>query len=154
MTVIYQPSLSFMQPSPNSRKAVLTGERCHTLEDRFDACFVSVLASKEKQIQQSYRPVIGIHKWFARRPGTVFRNLLLAEFNCEESLHKDYWSAHEFQGVIVDPFMGGNARFRSQPPGIQCRRRGHQPNGVLDCLPIARATRLGGLSTCRGSGNT
>jgi hypothetical protein len=27
------------------------------------------LAAREKQIQQHYRPVISVHKWFARRPG-------------------------------------------------------------------------------------
>ena len=51
------------------------------LEDNYDAAFVAALALQEKQIQQSYRPVIGVHKWFARRPGTLFRNLLHAEYN-------------------------------------------------------------------------
>ena len=32
------------------------------LEDRFDRAFVTRLALREKQIQQNYRPVIGIHK--------------------------------------------------------------------------------------------
>ncbi len=50
------------------------------LEERFDTAFVANLTYKEKQIQQSYRPIIGIHKWFARRPGTLFRALMLAEF--------------------------------------------------------------------------
>jgi adenine-specific DNA methylase len=66
-----------------------------------------MLALREKQIQQNYRPIIGVHKWFARRPGTVFRNLLLAEFNGDEPLESSYWRAHGFQGVIADPFMGG-----------------------------------------------
>jgi hypothetical protein len=51
------------------------------LEDRFDVTFAASLALPEKQIQQSYRPVIGVHKWFARRPGTLFRHLLLAEYD-------------------------------------------------------------------------
>ena len=54
------------------------------LEGRFDAAFVAGLALKEKQIQQNYRPVIGVHKWFACRPGTLFRGLLLAEYADEE----------------------------------------------------------------------
>lgn len=77
------------------------------VEHRFDATFTAALAQREKQIQQSYRPIIGVHKWFARRPGTVFRNLLLAEFNGDEPIAESYWRAHEFQGVIADPFMGG-----------------------------------------------
>ena len=51
------------------------------IETNFRADFASALSLREKQIQQSYRPVIGVHKWFARRPGTLFRSLLLAEFN-------------------------------------------------------------------------
>ncbi len=43
--------------------------------------FISALALREKQIQQNYRPIIAVHKWFARRPGTLFRGLLLAEFS-------------------------------------------------------------------------
>lgn len=50
------------------------------IETDFDIPFVAGLALREKQIQQNYRPLIAIHKWFARRPGTVFRSLLLSEF--------------------------------------------------------------------------
>jgi putative DNA methylase len=50
------------------------------IEHDFDVPFVAQLAQREKQIQQSYRPVIGPHKWFSRRPGALFRALLLAEF--------------------------------------------------------------------------
>lgn len=38
------------------------------------------MALREKQLQQNYRPVIAVHKWFARRPGALFRSLLLSEF--------------------------------------------------------------------------
>jgi hypothetical protein len=47
------------------------------IDKDFDVPFVARLAQREKQIQQHYRPVIGVHKWFARRPGTLFRALLL-----------------------------------------------------------------------------
>ncbi|MFL5345605.1 MAG: hypothetical protein ACJ8AT_12460 [Hyalangium sp.] len=72
----------------------------------FDATFAAELALREKQIQQSYRPVIGVHKWFARRPGTVFRSLMLAEFG-RGPLRDTFWKAHRLTGVIGDPFMGG-----------------------------------------------
>jgi hypothetical protein len=77
-----------------------------SLEMRFDPSFAAGLALREKQIQQSYRPLIGVHKWFARRPGTVFRSLLLAEFG-EAPLTSSFWQGHSLQGVIADPFMGG-----------------------------------------------
>src|SRR5437870_3440994 len=83
------------------------GGRSLSIETNFDPAFAAALALREKQIQQNYRPLIGIHKWFARRPGTLFRNLLLSEFNGDEALAAAYWRAHELRGVIADPFMGG-----------------------------------------------
>ena len=77
------------------------------LERDFDTAFAARLAVKEKQIQQNYRPIVGIHKWFARRPGTLFRNLLLAEFNGAEPVATGFYRGHTFEGVIADPFAGG-----------------------------------------------
>ncbi len=51
-----------------------------SIEKNFDVSLIAGMALKEKQIQQNYRPIIGVHKWFARRPGTLFRGLLLSEF--------------------------------------------------------------------------
>jgi hypothetical protein len=51
------------------------------IERHFQIPFVASLALAEKQIQQNYRPLIAIHKWFARRPGTLFRALLLSELD-------------------------------------------------------------------------
>ncbi len=125
-----QLSLDFMEPSSASPRITVPKDGSHGIEDRFDTGFVAALATKEKQIQQNYRPVIGIHKWFARRPGTVFRNLLLAEFNGEGSLRRDYWRAHEFQGIIADPFMGGGS------PIFEANRLGFSVVGA-DINPMA-----------------
>ena len=76
------------------------------LEARFEPAFAAALSLREKQIQQHYRPVIGIHKWFARRPGTLFRALLLSEF-VPGPLQETFWQGHALQGTIADPFMGG-----------------------------------------------
>ncbi len=100
------------------------------LEDTYDATFVAKLSLQEKQIQQVYRPVIGIHKWFARRPGSVFRALLLAEFNARRPLLESYWSPHECQGVIADPFMGGGT------PVFEANRLGFSVVGT-DINPMA-----------------
>jgi putative DNA methylase len=35
------------------------------IEKHFDISFISSLALREKQIQQNYRPIIAVHKWFA-----------------------------------------------------------------------------------------
>lgn len=76
------------------------------IEKNFDIAFTASLAMREKQVQQSYRPIIGIHKWFARRPGTVFRSLLLAEYY-QTPVSEEFWKGHALTGVVADPFMGG-----------------------------------------------
>lgn len=100
------------------------------IENRFDVPFTAVLAQKEKQIQQNYRPIIGIHKWFARRPGSVFRNLLLSEFNGEEPIDSSYWRVHNMAGIVADPFMGGGT------PIFEANRLGFSVVGT-DINPMA-----------------
>jgi adenine-specific DNA methylase len=77
------------------------------IERHFDIPFVARLALAEKQIQQNYRPLIAVHKWFARRPGTLFRALILAELG-NERVDQTYYRSHNFSDKhILDPFMGG-----------------------------------------------
>jgi hypothetical protein len=76
------------------------------LERNYQEGFVARLAAREKQIQQHYRPVISVHKWFARRPGSLFRALALAEF-VDGPVSKTYPRGHDIGGVCLDPFMGG-----------------------------------------------
>src|SRR5437588_4798883 len=78
-----------------------------SIERNFDIRFIAEMALREKQIQQNYRPLIAVHKWFARRPGTLFRGLLLAEF-AAEPLANVYFRSNSFPGKrVADPFMGG-----------------------------------------------
>ncbi|MBI5367758.1 MAG: DUF1156 domain-containing protein [Planctomycetes bacterium] len=76
-------------------------ERC------FDIAFVARMAQREKQIQQNYRPIIGVHKWFARRPGTLFRALLLAEFVGGDLVSEFFRAQNCPRRRVADPFMGG-----------------------------------------------
>lgn len=77
------------------------------IEKNFEISFISDLALREKQIQQNYRPIIAVHKWFARRPGTLFRGLLLSEFS-EGPLREVFFKTNDLSGRhIADPFMGG-----------------------------------------------
>lgn len=101
-----------------------------SIERNFDIPFVANLALHEKQIQQNYRPIIAVHKWFARRPGTLFRSLLLAEF-AEGNLAENYYRSHNFRGLkIADPFMGGGT------PLIEANRLGCDVLGY-DINPMA-----------------
>lgn len=100
-TLLLQPA-ALPEDVPEQQAFKARGiERC------FDVPFVAELALREKQVQQNYRPVIAVHKWFARRPGTLFRALLLAEF-AGGSLRENFYRSHAFEGLrVADPFMGG-----------------------------------------------
>lgn len=100
------------------------------IEKHFDIPFISALALREKQIQQNYRPIIAVHKWFARRPGTLFRGLILAEYS-DRPLRESFYSANDLPGVtIADPFMGGGT------PLIEANRVGCDVLGY-DINPMA-----------------
>jgi adenine-specific DNA methylase len=100
------------------------------IEKTFDISFIADLALREKQIQQNYRPIIAVHKWFARRPGTLFRGLLLSEF-LDKPLHEAFYQANSLRGIkVADPFMGGGT------PLIEANRLGCDITG-FDINPMA-----------------
>ena len=71
-----------------------------------------------------------MHKWFARRPGTLFRGLLLSEFG-DKPVEETYYRANSFEGVtIADPFMGGGT------PLLEANRIGCNVIGT-DINPMA-----------------
>lgn len=100
------------------------------IEKDFDIPFIANLALREKQIQQNYRPIIAVHKWFARRPGTLFRGLLLSEF-VEKPLREAFYESNDLDGICVaDPFMGGGT------PLIEANRVGCEVIGY-DINPMS-----------------
>ena len=100
------------------------------IEKNFDIAFIADLALREKQIQQNYRPIIAVHKWFARRPGTLFRGLLLSEFS-DRPLREMFYQANRFSGTqVADPFMGGGI------PLLEANRIGCDVTG-FDINPMA-----------------
>lgn len=101
-----------------------------SIERNYRIRFIASLALREKQIQQNYRPIIAVHKWFARRPGTLFRGLLLSEFG-DKPVEETYYHANSFEGVtIADPFMGGGT------PLLEANRIGCNVIGT-DINPMA-----------------
>ena len=100
------------------------------IERDFDISLIAGMALQEKQIQQNYRPIIAVHKWFARRPGTLFRGLLLAEFS-DRPLAESFFQFNSFPGrKVADPFMGGGT------PLIEANRLGCDVLGY-DVNPMA-----------------
>jgi adenine-specific DNA methylase len=101
-----------------------------SIEQNFNVPFVAALALREKQIQQNYRPIIAVHKWFARRPGTLFRGLALAEFG-NAPVEDLFFQTNSFPGKrVTDPFMGGGT------PLIEANRVGCDVSG-FDINPMA-----------------
>ncbi|EXJ12644.1 DUF1156 domain-containing protein [Imhoffiella purpurea] len=101
-----------------------------SIEHDFDVSFVASLALREKQIQQNYRPIIAVHKWFARRPGTLFRALLLSELG-DRPLAETFYQRNDFPGIrVLDPFMGGGT------PLIEANRVGCDVQG-FDINPMS-----------------
>jgi putative DNA methylase len=100
------------------------------IEKSFDVPFIANLALHEKQIQQNYRPIIAVHKWFARRPGTLFRGILLSEF-ITDSLSEAFFKSNNLKGLkVFDPFMGGGT------PLIEANRMSCDVTGC-DINPMA-----------------
>src|SRR5436309_4184021 len=100
------------------------------IERDFDVPFVADLALREKQIQQNYRPIMAVHKWFARRRVTLFRALILSEF-LEGPLREKFYQGQSLRGVrVLDPFMGGGTTL------IEANRVGCAVTG-FDINPMA-----------------
>ena len=100
------------------------------IEKDFDVPFVSAMALREKQIQQIYRPIIGVHKWFARRPGSLFRSLIISEFGTGP-INESYFENQDFSGISIgDPFMGGGT------PLLEANRMGCGVVGI-DINPMS-----------------
>jgi len=70
---------------------------------------LSAIASVEAHRKNIYRPPYYIHKWWARRTGSVFRGMLLdLLLPPGEDVMDAYYTAHDFSDkIILDPFMGG-----------------------------------------------
>ena len=101
-----------------------------TVERNYDIGFVAGLALREIQIQQNYRPIIAVHKWFARRSGTLFRGVSSFEV-LEGAADGHFLRGRRPSGRrIADPFMGGGI------PLIEANRLGCEVIGC-DINPMA-----------------
>uniref|UniRef100_A0A7V4E2Y9 DUF1156 domain-containing protein n=1 Tax=candidate division WOR-3 bacterium TaxID=2052148 RepID=A0A7V4E2Y9_UNCW3 len=79
------------------------------LETKFPASFLSRLSRDETHAR---KPIYTVHRWWARRPGTIFRGIILGAFMdgnlSEEHFKQLFGRKFDLHGkIIVDPFMGG-----------------------------------------------
>jgi adenine-specific DNA methylase len=99
------------------------------LERGIPLIWVNRLARFETWNKHNYRPPNYIHKWWARRPGTVFRTILLGIFG-NDNLQELYYNGGRFDKVVYDPFMGAGTAI------IEANRLGCKAIGV-DINPVA-----------------
>jgi putative DNA methylase len=76
--------------------------------DRFPFEFISQLAERESWRKEVHRPVYYVHKWWAKRLGSVFRGILLGSvLDCDGDLVREFHETHELRNLaVLDPFMG------------------------------------------------
>lgn len=68
---------------------------------------VSLIAQQESWRKEVYRPMSYIHKWWARRLGSIFRGLIIYDQKGESFSMDDYYNPPQMHDkVIFDPFMG------------------------------------------------
>lgn len=76
--------------------------------DLFAFEFISKLAEIESWRKEVYRPIYHVHKWWAKRLGSVFRAILLGSALPDSAdLAYEFYRQHDFGRLTVfDPFMG------------------------------------------------
>ena len=76
--------------------------------DEFPFEFLSQLAERESWRKEIHRPIYHVHKWWAKRLGSVFRGILLGcELPESASLATEFYRSHAFADrTVFDPFMG------------------------------------------------
>jgi len=83
-------------------------KRCLIETDSFPFEFISEIAELESWRKEVYRPIYHLHKWWAKRLGSVFRGILLGSvLSDSEDLGKAFYQKQQFRRVkVFDPFMG------------------------------------------------
>jgi putative DNA methylase len=76
--------------------------------DKFPFEFLSKLGERESWRKEIHRPIYHVHKWWAKRLGSVFRGILLGcDLARTSDLQQEFYKIHEPNGrTVFDPFMG------------------------------------------------
>lgn len=101
------------------------------IESQFPFARLSQIAEQESWRKEVYRPVYYIHKWWARRLGTVFRGIILGSCADEsDDFWQRYYGANDFRHVsLFDPFMGSGVTV-GEAVKLGCRAIGRDINPV------------------------
>ncbi|MHC4485961.1 MAG: DNA methyltransferase [Planctomycetota bacterium] len=92
---------------------------------------LSQIAQKESWRKEVYRPIYYIHKWWAKRLGSVFRGILLSCCLPETAdLSQEYYNFHNFSDTtIFDPFMGSGVTI-GEAAKLGCKVIGRDINPI------------------------
>jgi len=108
--------------------------RCRVkyIEKSFPVEYLNPVAMAEGNAK---RPVYQMHKWWARRLGSVFRMITLSAFSDEDESDESIWykfcaGANLNDVIVLDPFMGGGTTI------VEALRLGCKVIGV-DINPVA-----------------
>ena len=101
------------------------------IEDSFPIRAISQLAERESWRKEIYRPIYYVHKWWARRLGSVFRAIILS---CcveeDQDVEALFYQPVRFPDVVVfDPFMGSGTTI-GEAVKLGCRAIGRDINPV------------------------
>ena len=123
------------------------------IPNTFTEDMITKLSQEETGKRQYYRPVYSLHKWWARRPGALFRAIILlaakgrgsasvpALKRCEQlfqnigmeqiSRDSEYFQSHDLSDIVIfDPFMGGGTTL------VEANRMGAKAIGC-DINPVS-----------------
>lgn len=114
-----------------SESPVKSQEEPRAIEDGFPIGFISRLAEHEFWRKDIYRPPYYIHKWWARRLGSVFRSILISACigKSQDTTDLFYKSVNFPEITVFDPFMGSGTTI-GEAIKLGCRAIGRDINPV------------------------
>lgn len=101
------------------------------IETNFPFAQLSQIAEQESWRKEVHRPVYYLHKWWARRLGSVFRGIILgAQLDDSVDFWERFYGDNDFSGTVVfDPFMGSGVTV-GEALKLGCRAIGRDINQV------------------------
>ncbi|MDY0096417.1 MAG: DNA methyltransferase [Candidatus Vecturithrix sp.] len=93
---------------------------------------IDAIAEMESWRKEIHRPIYYIHKWWAKRLGSVFRAIILGVvLDEEQNIWSEFYKTHNFEELtILDPFMGSGTTLG------ECAKLGIKPIGC-DTNPVS-----------------
>lgn len=113
------------------------------IEIDFPVIEVSQLAQRESWRKEINRPIYYIHKWWAKRLGSVFRAIAIASLTSEESFDwEKFYTEQSFQDkIVLDPFMGSGTTL-GEALKLGCKVIGCDINPVSTFIVRQALTRV------------